>query len=456
MKRTVALFLSLLLLLTALPVGTAFATGTPSFVADEVSGKPGDTVTVNLSTANNSGIVSLKVMVGYDASALKLTGISAKDFAGTSFGPLTKNPIAVNWEDAIHPNNTTDGIVAVLTFEILDTAPAGKSAITLTYDPEDVYDSDFNNVTFATSNGSVTVSGSEETDKDKFGYTVADNKVTVTSCDKALTTLTIPADVEGNAVTKIGGTAFSQCANLKSVMLPQTVTEIENGAFDGCDALKTVYFLGTTDEWNAIGYDIDPGVKVFCDKSVSGSVESLGGNIRVETDKLPAGLRFGTSFTKADFAIEGVYSTADTSDISFGVLLLPKDMLTASGFATLRELVESGADDDVLDIPAIKLYSQNDDSVKYTAVLTDIPENQWDRTICAVPYMKKDGVLFYGDPMEKSYYSVAKTALETTYSWEAINAISDPAEKAKAMEIVQKLENIVDTVESENWVSGWY
>ena len=157
-KRILSLALTLLLLISAVPHFAAFAVGNaPTFVAGTTEGKPGDTVTVTVSTVNNPGIVSMRVDVGYDANVLELTGIAGQDYAGTTFGPLTANPIAVNWFDAINPNNTTNGVVAVLTFKIKDDAPVGDTAITLSHNAEDVYDSDFNNVAFEAENGKVTV-----------------------------------------------------------------------------------------------------------------------------------------------------------------------------------------------------------------------------------------------------------------------------------------------------------
>ena len=131
----------------------------PAFVVETTGDavRAGETFTVTLNTKNNPGIVSLMVKVGYDADVLELVSAAGQDFAGTSFGPLTANPIAVNWYDTLNPNNTTDGVVAVLTFKVKEDAAAGDTAITLSYNPNNVYDFDFENVTFATIDGIVTV-----------------------------------------------------------------------------------------------------------------------------------------------------------------------------------------------------------------------------------------------------------------------------------------------------------
>ena len=128
----------------------------PAFVVDSVTAREGEEFTVAIRTQRNSGIVSLKLKVGYDAAVLELVSVAEQDFTGMSFGSFTNNPFIINWVDAIHPNNTTDGVVALVTFRVKEGAK-GTAAITLTYDAEDVYDQNYNNVAFRIENGTVTV-----------------------------------------------------------------------------------------------------------------------------------------------------------------------------------------------------------------------------------------------------------------------------------------------------------
>ncbi len=128
----------------------------PAFVVESVTAREGEEFTVAIRTENNSGIVSFKLKVAYDADVLELVSAVGKDFANMSFSPLTNNPFILNWVDAINPDNTTDGVVALLTFRVKEGA-SGATDITLSYNPEDVYDTDFNNVGFRVENGTVTV-----------------------------------------------------------------------------------------------------------------------------------------------------------------------------------------------------------------------------------------------------------------------------------------------------------
>lgn len=132
---------------------------TPTFVVENKTAKVGETFTVDVSIKNNSGIVGLRTYVGYDADVLELVSIAAGEyFSDTTFGPLTNNPISILWDDSLaSSNNTTNGVVATLTFKVREGAETCNTEITLTYDPEDVYDENFDNVEFAVENGTIAV-----------------------------------------------------------------------------------------------------------------------------------------------------------------------------------------------------------------------------------------------------------------------------------------------------------
>ena len=62
----------------------------------------------------------------------------------------------------------------------------------------------------------------------------------VSYVDKTATEVKIPAEAEGEKIVRIDEGAFSQCAALTSVTIPDTVTEIAAGAFYYCLALETL------------------------------------------------------------------------------------------------------------------------------------------------------------------------------------------------------------------------
>ena len=157
MKKLIALCLTIMLVLVAVPVIGATAADSGEFVVSTTEAGRGETVNVTVSIKNNPGIVSAKVKVAYDADVLELTDKAEGAFAGVAYGPTTNNPFVVNWVDSIHPNNTTNGALVTLTFKVKDGAAFGQSPITLTFDPDDVFDSNDANVTFTSTNGSINV-----------------------------------------------------------------------------------------------------------------------------------------------------------------------------------------------------------------------------------------------------------------------------------------------------------
>ena len=53
-------------------------------------------------------------------------------------------------------------------------------------------------------------------------------------------------------VTSIELSAFSECSNLTTIWIPVTLTNVAAGAFRACNQLLSVYYGGTSAQWNAI------------------------------------------------------------------------------------------------------------------------------------------------------------------------------------------------------------
>ena len=139
---------------------TAFAVPVPTITIGSASGKPGETVSIPVLIENNSGIIALYCDVSYDGSSLKLTEVTNGDvLTGPAHsGSLTTNPYRLCFDMSLaSENNTKNGIIATLEFEILPAAKSGDSAITITYNPDEIYDFNLNNVRFETQNGKVAV-----------------------------------------------------------------------------------------------------------------------------------------------------------------------------------------------------------------------------------------------------------------------------------------------------------
>ena len=166
-------------------------------------------------------------------------------------------------------------------------------------------------------------------------------------------------------------------------------------------------------------------------------VYSEGGSIRlaVDAEKIKSGLRFAATVVKYNLGIEGDYAYSDDAEMKFGMFLIPEDMLEGK---TLAEYLKGGVQQ-ALDVPARRIYEQDDDYVTYTAVITDIPEKDYDREIVALPYMLQNGEYTYFDEMTRNYKGVALAARSTTFSDSKIMNMAE-TKKAQYIETAKKLD----------------
>lgn len=111
---------------------------------------------VSIHVINNPGVSSIAVTVDYDKNALKLLGFTFNGEIGGQSVPFNDNVpevklVWLNWEGDV----TGDWLFATLYFEVLDT-DFDRFDISLHYDPDDVYNSNEQNVTFDIISGGIT------------------------------------------------------------------------------------------------------------------------------------------------------------------------------------------------------------------------------------------------------------------------------------------------------------
>lgn len=131
----------------------------PMIVVNNTSVKAGvKTVTVTISLLNNPGISSLKIGVGYD-SRLTLTNVTFDEAYGayvTAPQPFA-NPETISLVSPLADINAS-GTFATLTFTIADGVAAGTNLpITVTFDAENTFNVDFDDVVFGVINGKVSI-----------------------------------------------------------------------------------------------------------------------------------------------------------------------------------------------------------------------------------------------------------------------------------------------------------
>ncbi len=131
----------------------------PTIVISSANAAAGDTnVEITVALKNNPGIASLNLLVAYD-EGLTLTDIVYNSaIGGMSQQPQTKDsPVILNWFNGTS-DTEGDWIFATLKFSVASTATAGDYDITLTYDPENVYDITETNIAFDVVAGKIAVS----------------------------------------------------------------------------------------------------------------------------------------------------------------------------------------------------------------------------------------------------------------------------------------------------------
>ncbi len=138
---------------------TAFADTVPSVEVSSVTVAEGNNAEVEISINNNSGISALYLRVDFE---YPLELVEVKD-AGLFGNPLfsEKNSYGyciLSWDESLkNEDNKKDGTVAKLKFFVPENTPEGEYDITVSYDKEEIYDKQFNNVSFEVKNGKITV-----------------------------------------------------------------------------------------------------------------------------------------------------------------------------------------------------------------------------------------------------------------------------------------------------------
>lgn len=102
----------------------------------------------------------------------------------------------------------------------------------------------------------------DNSDADKFIYSILDNSVTITGLTesgKTQATLTIPATYEEKAVTAFNPDVFAQNKVISSIIIPENVRVIYNNSFDGCTHLVSLILKHTSPSSISVGSSLLDG-----------------------------------------------------------------------------------------------------------------------------------------------------------------------------------------------------
>ena len=160
-KRFISLLLSVLMLLSVVPLGAIAATNAVITVKS-TNAKSGATVDVAVSIANNPGILGMTLVVEYDESAATLIGVQkgeALDYMTFTVPKNLRSGCNLPWDaENVSEENIKDGTIAVLTFEVSKTAQVGDFVnVSVSYDEGAIIDKDMNDLNPETVAGGIQV-----------------------------------------------------------------------------------------------------------------------------------------------------------------------------------------------------------------------------------------------------------------------------------------------------------
>lgn len=148
---------------------------TPIIAISDAEGYVGETVEVTIELQNNPGLVGAILNLSYDSTVLELVEVEdGQLLQDPVFGnDLETVPYLLTWMDAESADATESGLLVTLTFEIRSGVADGTTAVVeVTYDPDNIINTELENVPFAIDNGVVTanrkdVEEPEDPDEDK-------------------------------------------------------------------------------------------------------------------------------------------------------------------------------------------------------------------------------------------------------------------------------------------------
>ena len=127
-----------------------------------VTGHPGETVTVEIALCQNTGFASLKFDVSYDQTKLTLIGINFSDLLGPyAVAPTTYQSPQTICIISPMSDNTMNGRLASLVFLISENASPGFAPITISYDQDNTFDSDFNDIQVSVNDGGIAIENND-------------------------------------------------------------------------------------------------------------------------------------------------------------------------------------------------------------------------------------------------------------------------------------------------------
>ena len=135
---------------------------TAAIAISSLTAYPSDTIRIPVSIRSNPGISAMKLTITYDTELLEYQEAAFDqaflDAAGaqTCVNAETAGKIILDWVQG-QGEYSGSGDFAVLTFKVKAVTEDADAALTITYDPEDIFNKDHENQTFQIENGTVQI-----------------------------------------------------------------------------------------------------------------------------------------------------------------------------------------------------------------------------------------------------------------------------------------------------------
>ena len=151
--KKIIIILAVVLVISMLPAGmfAAHAEAAPEIRVSHSVAAQGDTVSLNVDFLNNPGINTYTLSVSYDSSRLSLDGATPNASLGGSF-VFASNAVWFSASDTSY-----SGTFFTLDFTVLQDAPAGEAAVSVSYRPGFISNTNEDVLNFEVTAGGITV-----------------------------------------------------------------------------------------------------------------------------------------------------------------------------------------------------------------------------------------------------------------------------------------------------------
>lgn len=134
----------------------------PTIVVSDKSAKAGDTVLVKATIVNNPGVLGMSLTLSYDESALKLTNVKCGDAFAEVLNMSSSKELGTGciflWDgEYLKADQIQDGDILLMEFQVLESAPVGKTPVLLISDMDSTVNNDLEILDIAMENGFITV-----------------------------------------------------------------------------------------------------------------------------------------------------------------------------------------------------------------------------------------------------------------------------------------------------------